>query len=47
LSGLDTSGTIVETYADGTTKTTTLEFDASGNPIKITGGDGNVTTLTW
>lgn len=47
LSGLDTNGTIVETYADGTTKTTTLEFDASGNPIKITDGDGNVTTLTW
>lgn len=47
LSGLETNGTIVETYADGTTKTTTLEFDASGNPIKITDGDGNVTTLTW
>lgn len=47
LSGLDTSGTIVETYADGTTKTTTMEFDENGNPIKITDGDGNVTTLTW
>ena len=47
LSGLDTNGTIVETYADGTSKTTTVEFDASGNPIKITDADGNVTTLTW
>lgn len=41
------SGTIVETYADGTTKTTTVEFDDDGNPIKITDGDGNVTELTW
>lgn len=47
LSGLDTTGQIVETFADGSTKTTTLEFDADGNPIKITDGDGNVTVLTW
>lgn len=47
LSGLDTNGTIVETYADGTSKTTTMEFDENGNPIKITDADGNVTTLTW
>lgn len=47
LSGLDTTGKIVETYADGSTKTTSLEFDADGNPIKITDGDGNVTTLIW
>ena len=47
LSGLDTSGTIVETYADGTTKTTSIEFHANGTPTKITDGDGNVTTLTW
>jgi hypothetical protein len=47
LSGIDASGTIVETYADGSTKTSTMEFDADGNPIKITDGDGNVTTLTW
>lgn len=46
LSALD-SGTIVETYADGTTKTITLEYDEDGNPIKITDGDGNVTELTW
>ena len=47
MSGLDASGTIVETYADGSTKTSTMEFDADGNPIKITDGDGNVTTLIW
>jgi hypothetical protein len=47
MSGLDASGTIVETYADGSTKTSTMEFDADGNPTKITDGDGNVTTLTW
>ena len=47
LSALDTDGTIVEEYADGTTKTTTMEFDDDGNPVKITDGDGNVTELTW
>lgn len=47
LSALDSEGKIVETYADGTTKTTSLEFDADGNPVKITDADGNVTTLTW
>lgn len=47
LSGLETNGTIVETYADGTTNTTSIEFDANGTPTKITDGDGNVTTLTW
>ena len=47
LSAYESSGTIVETYADGTTKTTSIEFDADGNPIKITDGDGNVTELTW
>ena len=47
LSGFDTNGTIVETYADGTSKTTTVEFDTSGNPTKITDADGNVTMLTW
>lgn len=47
LSGLDTTGQIVETYVDGSTKTTSLEFDADGNPIKITDGDGNVTELIW
>jgi hypothetical protein len=47
LSALDTEGRIVETYADGSTKTTVMEFDADGNPVKITDGDGNVTVLTW
>ena len=47
LSTLDTEGKIVETYADGSTKTTTMEFDADGNPVKITDGDGNETVLTW
>lgn len=47
LSALDSAGQIVETFADGTSKTTTLEFDEGGNPVKITDGDGNVTTLTW
>lgn len=47
LSTLDTDGTIVETFDDGTTKTTTMEFDDDGNPVKITDGDGNETVLTW
>lgn len=47
LSMLESNGQIVETYADGSTKMTQLEFDANGNPIKITDGDGNVTTLVW
>ncbi|MBR6808487.1 MAG: RHS repeat protein, partial [Clostridia bacterium] len=47
LSALDTTGEIVETYADGTVKTTTIEYDDDGNPVKITDGDGNVTVLVW
>lgn len=47
LSTYESNGQIVETFADGTTKTTTVEFDENGNPIKITDGDGNVTTLIW
>lgn len=47
MSAFDSAGQIVETFADGTSKTTTIEFDASGNPVKITDGDGNVTVLTW
>ena len=47
LSALDTEGKIVETYADGTERVTTLEFDAAGNPVKITDADGNETVLTW
>lgn len=47
LTQFESNGVIVETYADGSTKTTTMEFDADGNPIKITDGDGNETVLTW
>ena len=46
LSGLD-DGKVVETFSDGSTKTTTIEYDADGNPVKITDGDGNETVLTW
>lgn len=46
LSRLD-DGEVVETFSDGTVKTTTIEYDADGNPVKITDGDGNVTVLTW
>ena len=47
LSAYESNGQIVETYEDGSTKTTTVEFDAIGNPIKITDAKGNVTVLTW
>lgn len=47
LSAFATEGKIVESYADGTSKTTTLEFDELGNPVKITDGDGNVTEIVW
>lgn len=47
LSALDTEGKIVETFADGSTKTTTVEFDANGNPVKIIDADGNETALAW
>lgn len=47
LSALDTEGKIVETYADGTERVTTMEFDGAGIPIKITDADGNETTLVW
>lgn len=46
LSSLE-DGEVIETFADGTTKTTTIEYDADGNPVKITDGDGNETVLTW
>ena len=47
LSAYDSNGQIVETYADGSTKTTTVEFDENGSPIKITDSNGNETVLTW
>ena len=47
LSAYESEGKIVETYADGSAITTVMEFDANGNPIKITDSNGNVTVLTW
>lgn len=47
MTAFDTAGQIVETYANGTVKTTIITFDESGNPVKIVDGDGNETTLTW
>ena len=47
LTRLDSDGVIEESYADGSVKTTTLEYDTTGNPVKITDGDGNVTELVW
>ncbi len=47
LSGFESEGKIVETFADGSTETTVMEFDADGKPTKITDGNGNVTVLTW
>ena len=47
LTALETEGKIVETFADDSTKTTTVEFDADGNPVKMTDEDGNETVLTW
>ena len=47
LSGYETDGEIVETFADGSTKTTVMEFNSDGKPTKITDSNGNVTTLTW
>lgn len=47
MSAFDSAGQITETYEDGTSKTTTIEFDETGNPVKITDGDGNEITLIW
>ena len=47
LTRLDSDGVIEESYADGSVKTTTLEYDTTGNPVKITDGDGNVTEIVW
>lgn len=47
LSKFDSDGEIVETLSDGTTRTTTITFDSSGNPIKITDSNGNETVLIW
>lgn len=47
MSRFESDGIIAETYADGSVKTTTIEYDSTGNPVKITDGDGNVTEFTW
>ena len=47
LSNFESEGKIVETFADGSTETTVMEFDADGKPTKITDGNGKVTVLTW
>lgn len=46
LSGYE-SGTITETFSDGTSLTYTLTFDEDGNITKIVDSDGNETVLTW
>lgn len=47
MTNYKTNGTIVETYADGSTITYTMEFNAEGKPVKITDSNGNTTVLTW
>lgn len=47
LSGYESEGRIVESFDDGSTQTTTIEFDSVGRPTKITDNSGNVTTLKW
>ena len=47
LSGFESEGIIVETYADGSTLTHNFEFDADGKPIKIMDSDGNEMILIW
>lgn len=47
LTAFESAGTVVETHADGSAKTYTMEFDEDGNPTKVTDSDGNVTVLTW
>ena len=47
LSRLD-EGIINETFGGSSaSKTTTIEYDEDGNPVKITDGDGNETVITW
>lgn len=47
LTAFESEGIIVETYADGSTVTTTMERNAEGKITKITDSNGNVTVLTW
>lgn len=46
LTQYSSNGVIVEHYADGSTLTNTVEFNADGKPIKVTSGDNEV-TLEW
>ena len=47
LTAFESEGIIVETYADGSTVTTTMERNAECKITKITDSNGNVTVLTW
>lgn len=51
MTAFETEGKIVETYrtygGDTIQKTTTMEFDSNGNPVKIISDTGFETTLTW
>ena len=47
MSAFESEGKIVETYADGTSKTTVVELNGIGNPSKITDSDGNVIQFMW
>ena len=47
MSAFESEGKIVETFADGTSKTTVVELNGIGNPSKITDSDGNVIEFTW
>lgn len=46
LTAFESDGIIVETYADGSTVTTTMERNAEGKITKITDSNGNVTVMT-
>jgi hypothetical protein len=45
LSAYESEGRIEETFADGSSVTTVMEFDENGKPAKITDSNGNVTDL--
>lgn len=47
LSGFESSGTIIETYSDGSSLTYNFQFDSDGKPTKITDSNGNETVLIW
>lgn len=47
LSQYESNGRIVETFSDGTKKTTTVKLDDNGKPVKITDSAGNTTNLNW